>query len=374
MRQAAVAWQIYVLSHSAVALGVLGLVRVAPIIVLSLFGGVLADAVDRRKLLIVTQMVLLGVSTVLAAVTYSGHASIWWIYILVAVGTSAVAFDSPARQALIPSLVPRAHLTNALSLNSTTFQLAMVVGPSLAGFIIAVWNVGAVYTIDALSYIAVVIALLIIRPPPTVDAIQKVSIKAAVEGLKFVWGEPILLSTMALDFVATFFGSATALLPIFAQDILHVGARGYGLLYAAPAIGAVLAGAAMAFVALKIKHQGRVILVSVAAYAICTLLFGLSRVFFLSMIFLAGTGLADTVSMILRQTVRQIVTPDSLRGRMTSVSMLFFMGGPELGEFEAGVLARGLGAPFSVVSGGVAALIFTALIAWRSTGLRKYRL
>jgi MFS family permease len=374
MRQAAVAWQIYLLSHSALALGVLGLVRVAPIVLLSLFGGVIADAVDRRRLLLLTQTVLLGVSALLAAVTLAGGASIWSVYGLVALGTAAVAFDNPARQALVPSLVSRDHLSNALSLSTTTFQVAMVIGPSLAGFVIAAWGVSAVYVIDAISYLAVVIALLMIHPPPVVGAVQRVSVRAAVEGLQFVWREPILLSTMALDFVATFFGSASALLPIFAHDILHSGSQGYGVLYAAPAVGAIGAGIVMSFVALRIRNQGRVILLAVAAYSACTILFGLSHVFLLSVLFLAGTGVADTVSMILRQTVRQIVTPDALRGRMTSVSMVFFMGGPQLGEFEAGVVARGFGAPFSVVVGGVAALAATGIIAWRFVGLRHYRL
>jgi len=195
---------------------------------------------------------------------------------------------------------------------------------------------------------------------------------AAVEGLQFVWREPILRSTMLLDFIATFFGSATALLPIFASDILHVGAQGYGILYAAPAAGAIVASIIMSFVALRIKHQGRVILISVAAYSAFTILFGFSRVFLLSILFLGAVGASDTVSMILRQTVRQLVTPNALRGRMTSVSMIFFMGGPQLGEVEAGLVARAFGAPLSVVTGGIAALAATILVAWKATTLRRY--
>jgi MFS family permease len=177
---------------------------------------------------------------------------------------------------------------------------------------------------------------------------------------------------MLLDFVATFFGSATALLPIFARDILHVGASGYGLLYAAPSIGAVLAGIAMSFAGGLIVRQGRVILAAVAAYGAFTVLFGASTSFLLSLAALAGVGASDTVSMVLRQTVRQLVTPDALRGRMTSVSMVFFMGGPQLGEFEAGLVARAFGAPISVISGGVAALAATILIGMRAAGLRRY--
>ncbi len=374
MRQAAVAWQIYVLTHSPVALGALGLVRAAPILLFSIFGGVVADTLDRRKLLLVTQVALVGVSCLLAAVTFRGSPSIWALYGLVALGMTAVSFDQPARQAMIPSLVPKGHLTNALALNSTTFQLSLVLGPSVAGVIIAVWGVGAVYVVDAISYLAVILALLVIHPPPIIGAIQKVTLAAAVEGLQFVWREPILRSTMLLDFIATFFGSATALLPIFARDILRVGAQGYGILYAAPAAGAIVASIIMSFVALRIKHQGRVILISVAAYSAFTILFGFSRVFLLSILFLGAVGASDTVSMILRQTVRQIVTPNALRGRMTSVSMIFFMGGPQLGEVEAGLVARAFGAPLSVVTGGIAAVVATVLVAWRATTLRRYTL
>jgi MFS family permease len=268
--------------------------------------------------------------------------------------------------------VPRETLANALSISTMAFQLGAVLGPSAAGIVIAASGVGAVYVADVISYIAVLAALLLIHPPAVEGALQRISFRAAVEGLRFVRRTPIILSTMALDFVATFFGSATALLPIFARDILHVGSEGYGLLYAAPSVGAIAAGVVMSFVATSIRSKGKVILAAIAAYSVFTALFGLSHAFVLSLLALAGTGASDTVSMILRQTIRQLVTPDALRGRMTSVNMVFFMGGPQLGEVEAGLLARAFGAPVSVFSGGVAALIATALIAWQALGLRHY--
>jgi MFS family permease len=284
----------------------------------------------------------------------------------------ALAFDNPARQAMVPSLVPREHLTNAVSLSSTSMQLATILGPTLAGVMIATISVGSVYVVDAVSFVGVLVALLIIHPPRIVGAVTRVSLAAATDGLRFVLRTPILLSTMLLDFVATFFGSATALLPIFARDILHVGPGGYGLLYAAPSAGAIVAGVVMAFAGGMISRQGRVILISVTAYGAFTVIFGMSTSFALSLAALAGVGASDTVSMILRQTVRQIVTPDVMRGRMTSVSMVFFMGGPQLGEIEAGLVARSFGAPFSVISGGIAAVIVTVLIATRATRLRRY--
>lgn len=373
MAQAAIAWQVYLLTHSPLALGLIGLFRVIPIVVFSLIGGVVADVVDRRRLLMGTQTALLSVSAILAFSTMAGFVTPVLIYILTAAAAGAAAFDSPARQALVPSLIPRERLTNALSLSGTAFQVATIVGPSLAGLVIATRGVAIVYLIDAVSFVAVLIVLFLIHPPAIEDAASRVSVGAAVEGLRFVWRSPILVATMSLDFIATFFGSATALLPIFARDILHAGAQGYGLLYAAPSIGAVLTGIGMSVIAHRIRAKGLVIILSVGAYAVFTTLFGLSHVFALSMLCLAGVGASDTVSMILRQTVRQLVTPDALRGRMTSVNMVFFMGGPQLGELEAGVVARFAGAPFAVITGGLAALVATALVLVAGSTLRHYR-
>jgi MFS family permease len=200
-----------------------------------------------------------------------------------------------------------------------------------------------------------------------------VSLHAALEGLRFVFRSPLIRSTMLLDFFATFFSSATALLPIFAQDILKVGAEGYGWLYAAPAVGAVATSAAMVPLADKISRRGPTLLWAVAGYGLATVVFGISRSFWLTFACLALTGATDTVSMIIRNIVRQLETPDRLRGRMTGVNMVFFMGGPQLGELEAGAVASWLGAPFSVISGGIGCLIATAWVAASTPGLRRYR-
>ncbi|HZU13769.1 MAG TPA: MFS transporter [Chloroflexota bacterium] len=374
MQTAAVAWQIYLLTHSPIALGLIGLVRVLPIIAFSLLGGVVADAHDRRRLLLIAESVLMSASALLALVTFSGTAAAWNIYLLTAIAAAASAFDNPARQALVPSLVPQAVLPNALSLSTTAFEAGAVLGPSASGLIIAAHGVGSVYVIDVISYAAVLVALLLMRSPVLEGAVPRVSLGAAVEGLRFVVRTPIILQTMALDFVATFFGSATALLPIFAQTVLHVGSAGYGLLYAAPSAGAIVAGVILSFYAARIHAKGLVILLAITAYGASTVLFGVSHIFAISLLALAGTGAADTVSMILRQTIRQIATPDALRGRMTSVNMVFFMGGPQLGELEAGVVARALGAPASVIIGGVAVLVSTGIIAAVGERLRAYRL
>ncbi|HYO92515.1 MAG TPA: MFS transporter, partial [Pyrinomonadaceae bacterium] len=198
-----------------------------------------------------------------------------------------------------------------------------------------------------------------------------ISFEALKEGLRFVWRTPIIVQTMTLDFVATFFASATALLPIFAAEILHVGAHGFGILAAAPAAGAVLAAFVMARLG-NVRRQGAIVIASVAVYGAATVAFGLSRVFWLSLLMLAVTGAADTVSTVLRQTIRQLVTPNSLRGRMTSVNMIFFMGGPQLGELEAGAVAAIIGAQLSVVTGGLGCLFAAALALFYAGSLMRY--
>jgi MFS family permease len=199
----------------------------------------------------------------------------------------------------------------------------------------------------------------------------RISWQALVEGLQFVWRTPIIVQTMTLDFVATFFASANQLLPIYAKDILVVGARGYGFLAAAPAAGAIIAGLVMARMG-AFKKQGLTVIVSVAFYGVATIAFGVSKVFWLSLLMLAATGAADTVSTILRQTIRQLVTPNYLRGRMTSVNMIFFMGGPQLGEVEAGTVAALIGAPLSVVTGGAACMLAALFTFVKAKSLRQY--
>ncbi len=378
MQTAAILWHVSLLvpeNLKGLALGFVGLTRVVPVVVFSLVSGVVADALDRRKLMLGTQASMALVAAVLAFLTERGLHSVWPVYALAALGSSAGAFDGPARQSLIPNLVAREHLANAISLNTMMFQFASVAGPSLAGVVIATRGVGWVYALNALSFLCVIVALLLMRDVPAVADSDKgeISLKAAAEGLRFVFSSPMIRSTMLLDFFATFFSSATALLPIFAQDILHVGARGYGWLYAAPSIGALVASVSIVGILDRMRGRGTVLLWSVAGYGLATVLFGYSRLFSVTLVALALTGATDTVSMVLRNLIRQLETPDHLRGRMIGVNMLFYMGGPQLGELEAGLVANWLGAPFSVVSGGIGCLIATGWIAERTPGLRRYR-
>jgi len=371
MQQVAVVWQLYLLTGSPLALGMLGLFRVAPIVLFALGGGVLADAFDRRKLMLLTQSALALVSVTLAVLAHAQKTTPAAIYALAFVAGAATAFDSPARQALVPRLVDKSQLSNALSLYVTVFQVGTIAGPALGGLLLATTGPTFIYVVDVLSYGAVIGALLALRHRHTGHGGSPISLRAIAEGLRFLRGAPIIWSTMLLDFVATFFAGSLLLLPIFADQLLHVGPRGLGLLYAAQPAGAALTGAALSSMR-TIRRQGPAVLWSVAVYGGSIALFGLSPWFWLSFLLLAISGAADMVSAVIRNIVRQSLTPDELRGRMSSVVMIFFMGGPQLGEVEAGAVARLFGARVSVASGGALCVLAAAAAAVLVPQLRRY--
>ena len=375
MQSIAINWHVYLLTKSAFALGLVGFFKGVPIVLCSLMGGVVADAMDRRRLMIATQTVMLISAAALAFVTLAGLQSVWPIYLLTAAASGATAFDIPARQALMPALVPAQDFPNAVSLGLMVFNVAMIVGPAIGGFLLASHGPAAVYGINAVSFIAVIAALGVMRASGQIneesEKANRVSYAALKEGLTFVWRTPVIVQTMTLDFAATFFASATALLPIFAEEILHVGARGVGLLAAAPAVGSVLTALLIARIG-GFRRQGSIVIWAVAIFGLATVVFGISRVFWFSLLMLAITGAADTVSTVLRQTIRQLATPNHLRGRMTSINMVFFMGGPQLGELEAGVVASLVGAPLSVVIGGVGSLLSAGVAAVKAKSLLNY--
>lgn len=380
MQNAALLWHVSLLvpvDQKALALGFVGLARVGPVIIFSMVSGVVADAMDRRRVLLITQTGAGLVALALAVLAFEGSTRLWPIYALSVLGAGFSAFDLPARQALMPTLVPREHLSNAITLNTIMFQTASVIGPALAGILIAASDVGAAYAFNAVSFGFVILALLLLRDVParlpSEGGRDDLSLAAAMEGVRFVFRAPLIRSTMLLDFFATFFASATALLPLFAQDILHVGARGYGWLFAAPAVGAFVTSVALVPLVHRIERRGLSIVWSVVGHGVATVVFGLSRSFWLTFACLAAVGATDTVSTVLRNIIRQLETPDRLRGRMTGINMVFFQGGPQLGELEAGAVASAWGAPFSVISGGMGCLIATGWIAAVTPALRRYR-
>lgn len=390
MQNAALHWHVYLLTKSPLALGFVGLTRVIPVVLFSLWGGVEADRRNRRTVLLVTQVAMTLVAAALAAFTILDMDRLWLIYCLNALHAAAGAFDGPARAGYVPRLVPASDLPAAITLNMTIFQSALVVGPALAGIILATVTPWAhlgprgapalIYLFNAFSFLGVLAALFQIKvsgaPPLGARVIAAHPLSSLKEGLHFVFTTPVMVWTMALDFFATFFAGANLLLPVFADQVLHVGARGYGWLVAAPGVGA-LVGSLYTAVRPLPAHQGRVLLWAVAGYGVATIVYGLSRSFVLTFVALACTGLADVISTVIRQTLRQILSPDELRGRMTAVNSLFFLGGPQLGEMEAGFVASlfasvAVGVTVSVVSGGVATLIVAAVVVTATRVVRDY--
>ncbi|MEP7199935.1 MAG: MFS transporter [Chloroflexota bacterium] len=373
MQRVAIAWHIFLLTHDPIALGLIGLFRVLPVLGLSLIGGMVADGQDRRRVMIFTQSAMMLAAALLAVVTFTGVVSVPIIYAVVFLSAAAASFDGPARQSLVPNMVPRQHVANAFSLNSIMGEVARVVGAGLGGVIIGSFGgVAVVYAFNALSFLATIAAVLLMRTTVREKLETKaISLKALLDGFRYMRQSPVIMGAMIMDFVATFFGSANALLPFFAENILQVGAEGYGLLSAAPSIGSILAGAFMS-VRARFRRPGLVMLAAVGLYGVATTLFGISTVFLLSLFVFAFTGAGDTISMILRQTIRQLSTPDNLRGRMTSINMIFALGGPQLGDLEAGIVAQLWGAPFAVISGGLGCIIAVALMLKFAPALRDY--
>jgi MFS family permease len=356
----------------ALGLGLLGLVRIFPIIGFGLLGGLLADRFDRRKLILVCNIASAALAGALAAVTLTGHVTLLALYGLTAAGIAIEAFDEPAQNSLAPQLVPREHLTNAVSLNSLIWMIGTVIGPGLAGETIAHLAIGLVYAINALTFLLVFGAVWAMRYRGQ-EGVERaeVSWRALREGLRFVRGERLIWGTMLIDFYATFFSSARTMLPIVADRLLHVGVQGYGVLATAQPVGAVTTGILLSL-RRDIRRQGATMLASVIVYGLATALFGLSPIFALSYLLFALTGVGDTVSTIIRATIRHTLTPDYVRGRMSSIHMILSDAGPQLGELEAGLVAAVLGAPFAIVSGGLATVLLTGWIAWRWAALRGY--
>jgi MFS family permease len=366
-------WHVNQLNENPIALGGIGLARILPVIIFSLIGGALADSFDRRKVMYVTQSAAALLALTLGLLTQFGHVTIWHIYFITAIQATVVAFDGPSRQALIPNLLPKKDLPNAFSMTFTSFQVGSVLGPALSGFVIAYAGQQTVYYFNSISFVAVLVALFMIGHVPQSFAEKSAGISMAAirEGIRFIFDKPIILSTMFLDFVATFFASANTLMPIIAKDVLKVGVVEYGYLSAAPAVGAVLAALVISQIK-ELRKQGILFLGAVIIFGFATIVFGATTSFIIAWLAIATTGAADGVSTIIRNTIRQLQTPDYIRGRMTSVNQIFFQGGPQLGEIEAGSVAQFFGAPFAVITGGIGCVLGTFFIIWKWPHLMKY--
>lgn len=369
--QVALGWELYERTHSALALGLVGLSTALPVVILALPAGHLADVIDRRRILIWAQVAFIVTGLGLAALSY-WRGPIWLVYVILIARGTAQAYNNPARQALLPQLAPPELFGNAVTWGSSAFQIASVVGPGLGGIIIAIEHgaTGA-YLISTFLLAISLWTLIEIRGGGATSASaqakprEKMTLQSVVAGMRFVRDSKVILAAITLDLFAVLLGGATALLPIFAKDILHVGPDGLGWLRAAPSVGALIVALAIAHRPL-LTRTGALLLFSVAGFGVATIVFGLSRSFWLSLIMLFLLGVFDGVSMIIRSTLVQMRTPDEMRGRVSAVNSVFIDMSNELGGFESGALAALVGPVTAVVAGGVGTLIVVGSVslAW----------
>lgn len=387
MQTIAVNWHIYTLLRDApstlslfgfplaigaLGLGGLGLMRWLPLLPFGILGGLLTDTRNRRRLLMATQFIGAVLAATLSFLAFTDTVTVLALYAVVATLTALSAIESPAREAMIPNLVPRHHLTNAISLFMMTNVIGTIAGPALSAYLLGTSPIGVIYALHALSFLPALIALSMMRYSGAVAQRQSsISLAYLLDGFRFTFSTRMIRTSMLLDFFATMLGSARTLLPIVADQVLGVGGSGYGVLATAQPLGSLIAGI-FASSRRDIVRQGTILLICVAVYGVGTALFGLSTLFPLSYLVFATTGAADTISSIIRGTIRQMWTPDELRGRMLGVNMIFSMGGPQMGEVRAGVLASIVGAPVAIITGGIAAALVALFYAWRDPTLRQY--
>jgi len=373
MQVVAINWQVYELTGSAASLGFVGLSAFLAVMIFSLPSGLIVDKFDRKKILIVSQILPLLLALIFAGMTIYKTITPLYIYILVFFIFGFRSLQGPARQSIVPQLVPKEYFVNAFSLQTISRQLSLMIGPAFGGFMIAYFGVEGIYLFNAVTFLIYILTLIPIQIKAH-EVLSEVSFsfKSLWDGITFVTSNPVLIYSMALDFIANFFSSATILLPIFAKDVFSIGPQGLGFLYAAPAIGSTVAGFVMASYH-HIKNQGLFILGGVILFGLATLLFGLSGSYFWALVFLTMVGVGDMISAVLRTTMRQIMTPDHLKGRMVAVNTLFVQGGPMAGEAQAGFTAQFIGAPLTAVFGGALTIALTILIGLKVKKLREYQ-
>ena len=362
MQSITIGWEIYERTHSALSLGLVGLVQAAPVILLSLPAGQVADRYNRRVILLIALVLSALCSLGLAVLSYA-HGPIEWMYLLLLGFGIIGAFSGPVTASILPQLVPAPVFSNAVTWNSTRWQLAATIGPALGGFVIAIGHSAIpVYLITAsttLWFFGFVCAL---RTRQAERAAETVTFASLLAGIHFVRDSKLILATITMDMFAVLFGGATALLPIFAKDILHVGPSGLGWLRAAPAVGALVMALTLAHLP-PMRKAGKSLLWAVAGFGAATIVFGLSRNFWLSLVMLAITGALDNISVVVRHTLVQVLTPDHMRGRVSAVNNMFIGTSNELGEFESGMMAKFFTPAGSVVIGGIGTILVVLGVA-----------
>ena len=373
MRLVAVAWQVFELTGSTVAVGMVGLVEVVPLITVSIIGGTFVDTSDRKRLIAVCQVALMTCSGLLALLSLTGTITLFWIYVLTGIASAFNAIDRPARSSILPHVIPEGKLTAAMALRQVLFQTTTIIGPAIGGLLVAAISVGWVYLIDAVSFTAALFILRWVPRIPIAGEIKEGRWSSIKEGLSFATRTPALLSIFVIDLVAMIFGMPRAVFPALAKETFHMGAEGVGILYAAPAVGALLGALTTGWVS-AIRRQGLAVILAVTAWGAAITLAGLSLFSLaLTVVFLALAGAADVVSAVFRGTILLEKTPDALLGRVNALNIMVVTGGPRLGDVEAGLVAGAVGAPASVVIGGVACLLGAGAVAAGFPSLRRYR-
>lgn len=376
---AAVLFHVYQLSGSSLQVGLVGLAQAIALLVLSPLGGAIADRMDRRRLLQMSQSLSLLASGGLALTTLLGTVEVWHILLAVLINTSAGSFERPARDALIPALVPRSELVHAFALLNPSREVAILVGPAIAGFLIAAIGPEAMYLLDVVSYMVIIVVLVFIKVPPIVADKVRPNIWSSIgEGVAFVRTKPIILQLMSLDLSATLFGAYRVVLPALAADLLLVGASGYGLLSAAPSAGA-LVGSAVIYRIVHTARSGHIVLASTAGYGVAAI--GLVTASFLpggaafaaALVAAAGVGLFDAMATTVRHAAVQLETPDDIRGRVTSIYQMSSRGGPALGNLNVGWLAGLLGPVGALSLGGLVPIVLALSLALTGGRIRDYQ-
>jgi MFS family permease len=351
----AVPYQVYTMTGSPVLVGLLGVAQVVPLISVSLAGGSIADRVDRRRLLLVTQM-LLGLCSLALLLGALGHPPVVFVFVVVALASSVAALDSPTRTAMVPNLVSPERLAGALSINIATFQTSLIAGPALGGIVIAHLGLAGAYLVDAASFVAALLAVWLLPPQPPRSTTREPMIAALRRGFAYIRRRRVILGSYAMDLSAMIFGLPRAVFPVLAATTFHSGAQGLGYLYAAPGVGAVLAALSSGWLS-RSSRLGRVVVVSIAVWGVAIIAFGFVTALWVGLLCLAVAGAADSISAVGRNTIQQTLTPDELRGRLTATYFMVVVGGPFIGDFEAGLVAGVSSARVSVVSGGVLSLV-----------------
>jgi MFS family permease len=365
MLHVALGWELYQRTNDAAALGFVGLVQFLPVVLLSLPAGHAADRYNRKVLLTGAQGLMALASLGLAALS-AWQGPVFLVYPCVLLVGLSQACSAPARWALLPQLVPERALSNAITWSTGGWQVASLIGPVLGGLVVELTGRAVdTYVLAAGCSLVAAVVLLPIRPQPGQRSSQGASLQSLLAGIQFVWSTKLILATITLDLFAVLLGGAVALLPLYARDILHVGPAGLGWLQTAPSIGAILMAVALAHRP-PLRRAGRALLWSVAGFGVATVVFGLSRNFVLSFVMLALTGALDNVSMVVRGTLVQLLTPDAMRGRVSAVNSIFISSSNELGAFESGITARLFGPVVSVVAGGIGTLLVVAgvMVLW----------